>query len=142
MITGPYKYALIAAAALGLLVATYGLGYSKGKAQAEIRYVKSENKYLKDWTKIAARMADSFAEIAAKTEEKKAEVRYVTKTVIERGAEHVKDIPREQYTADEYIVALRLCSYDTLYKAGNTPLPASRQNATCPPPLPGSPKLP
>ena len=132
---GLIKYAVAILAVFALILVTYFTGYSHGKSKAEVQYVVADNEFLKKWTRIAADISNSFIELAAKTEAKKAEVRYIIKEVVKEGERYVEETD-QHVDVDPYLRDLRLCAYDALYQAADAKLPAGREGATCPPTLP------
>ena len=132
---GLTKYAVILLALFAITLSTYYMGYSHGKSKAEVQYVVADNEFLKKWTRIAADISNSFIELAAKTEAKKAEVRYIIKEVVKEGERYVEETD-QHVDVDPYLRDLRLCAYDALYQAADAKLPAGREGATCPPTLP------
>ena len=129
---GLIKYAVAILAVFALILVTYFTGYSHGKSKAEVQYVVADNEFLKKWTRIAADISNSFIELAAKTEAKKAEVRYIIKEVVKEGERYVEETD-QHVDVDPYLRDLRLCAYDALYQAADAKLPAGREGATCPP---------
>lgn len=132
---GLIKYAVAILAVFALILVTYFTGYSHGKSKAEVQYVVADNEFLKKWTRIAADISNSFIELTAKTEAKKAEVRYIIKEVVKEGERYVEETD-QHVDVDPYLRDLRLCAYDALYQAADAKLPAGREGATCPPTLP------
>lgn len=116
------------------IVIGYSLGYMNGSSKAQIKTVTQQNYQLQEWLKIAKSMSDSFSIIAANTVQKKAEVIYVTQTVIEKGETHVQET-EQSYSADDVLYNLRLCSYQILYQAADADLPGGGAGIACPPAL-------
>lgn len=132
---GLIKYVVAILAVFALILVTYFTGYSHGKSKAEVQYVVADNEFLKKWTRIAADISNSFIELVAKTETKKAEVRYIIKEVVKEGERYVEETD-QHVDVDPYLRDLRMCAYDALYQAADAKLPAGREGATCPPALP------
>jgi hypothetical protein len=133
--SGLTKYAVILLAGFAIILCSYLFGYSHGKAKAEVQYVVADNAFLKEWTRIAADIGNSFAELVAKLETKKAEVHYVIKEVVKEGERYVEETD-QHVSVDPYLRDLRLCAYDALYQAADARLPAEREGVACPPALP------
>lgn len=133
--SGLTKYAVILLTAFAIILCSYLFGYSHGKSKAEVKYVVADNEFLKKWTRIASDISDSFIELVAKTETKKAEIRYIIKEVVKEGERYVEETD-QHVSVDPYLLDLRLCAYDALYQAADARLPAGREGAACPPPVP------
>ena len=133
--SGLTKYAVILVTGFSIILCSYLFGYSHGKSKAEVRYVVADNEFLKKWTRIAADIGNSFTELVAKTEAKKAEVRYIIKEVVKEGERYVEETD-QHVSVDPYLRDLRLCAYDALYQAADARLPAEREGVACPPALP------
>ena len=125
------KYVYAGVLLLALLFCSAVSGFFYGKSVTEKKYSRATSDYFDKWATVMSSVANSYAELAAKTKEKQAEVRYITKEIIREGETHVKET-QQTYPADSVLIDLRLCAFDTLYRATGADLPAGREGASCP----------
>lgn len=128
-----YLYAL--AALVVIYITGFLVGFNYGKSKVEQTYSQATSGFFLKWTGIVADLSSAFADIAAKAEKEKAEVRVVIREVIKEGTDHV-EATEQSYLADPVLINLRLCAYDSLYRATGTPLPPERLGAACPATVP------
>jgi hypothetical protein len=137
-VTTLYTRIIVAAMTLVIMAGMFFAGYWVGKSRQQVQYVKAEGSVLRDWAQTVSDISTSVTALAVAAANQRAEVRANTQKTVDLGERYVqKTIPdRSRFDVPDYLLQLRLCQVDALYKAAGADLPADRVGATCPPALP------
>ena len=138
------KWSLIGYFALALLIVgagSAGAGYYQGVKHQKVVYERSVMSEFFKRVDTAMEIADDFIKIGQELAIKVREIRSQTNDTVTRGTTYVASKPAAEIITpaldlDPYLIELRKCQIDEIWRDLGADLPRDRVRATCPPALP------